>query len=260
MSPKSKQAKLFFDGGTFPLNPGHGGCGAVIEINQDEHSFWEYLGENVTNNQAEYRGLILGLEKALEMGIKYLNVYGDSQLVINQVTGEYGCYNEGLIPLQRKARELSQGFQHCQFQWIPREKNSKADVAATKAIKSVVKESAVDIRDDLPICKPREGLESKIKKLNAQGDGAKFKEWLQLKSGRDKFSSLKGDRLIDAVPKEVEQAIALALTEDEKILLDKCLRWYLRGLKPIYAIKKARVDAEIAANFAKKKGKNSLNS
>ncbi len=253
MTKHPKQAKLFFDGGTFPLNPGHGGCGAVIEINKEDHSFWEYLGENVTNNQAEYRGLILGLEKTIEMGIKHLEVYGDSQLVINQVTGEYGCYNEGLIPLQRKASELSQRFQSCQFQWIPREKNSKADVAATKAIKSVVKESAIDIRDDLPLCEPRKGLESLIKKLNAQGDGAKFKEWLQLKSGRDKFSSLKGDRLIDAVPFEVRDAIALALTKDEQDLLDKCWRWYLRGLKPIYAIKKARVDAEMAANFAKKK-------
>ena len=254
MTKHSKQAKLFFDGGTFPLNPGHGGCGAVICLNEKDHSFSEYLGENVTNNQAEYRGLILGLEKALEMGIKHLNVYGDSQLVINQVTGEYNCRNTGLIPLQRKAQELSNKFNACYFQWIPREKNSKADEAATKAIKSVVKESVIDIRDDLPLCQPREGLESKIKKLNAQGDGAKFKEWLQLKSGRDKFSSLKGDRLIDAVPSEVTEAITLALTEDEQDLLDKCLRWYLRGLKPIYAIKKARVDAEIAANFAKKKG------
>lgn len=254
MANNNRKAKLFFDGGTFPLNPGHGGCGAVIEVNKEDHSFWEYLGENVTNNQAEYRGLILGLEKALDMGIKHLNVYGDSKLVINQVTGEYGCYNEGLIPLQQKAYELSQQFEVCQLQWIPREKNSKADEAATMAIKSVVSESVIEIRDDLPLCEPRQGLEPKINRLNAQGDGAKFKEWLQLKSGRDKFSYLKGDRLNDAVPTEVREAIALALTEDEQDLLDKCLRWYLRGLKPIYAIKKARVDAEISANFAKKKG------
>ena len=223
-------------------------------INEQDHNFWKYLGENITNNQAEYGGLILGLEKAIELGIKHLHVYGDSQLVINQVTGKYGCYNEGLIPLQRKASELSQRFQSCQLQWIPREKNSKADEAATKAIKSVVKESVIDIPEDLPLCEPREGLESKIQRLNSQRDGAKFKEWLQLKSGRDKFSSLRGARLIDAVPIEVTEAITKALTEDEQDLLDKCLRWYLRGLKPIYAIKKARVDAEISANFSNRRG------
>ena len=156
--------------------------------------------------------------------------------------------------MQRKASELLQRCKSCQLQWIPREKNSKADEAATKAIKSVVKESVIDIPEDLPLCEPREGLESKIQRLNSQRDGAKFKEWEQLKSGRDKFSSLRGDRLIDAVPMEVAEAITKALTEDEQDLLEKCLRWYLRGVKPIYAIKKSRVDAEIAANLAKKRG------
>ena len=65
---------------------------------------------------------------------------------------------------------------------------------------------------------------------------------------------MRGDRLIDAVPMEVAEAITKALTEDEQDLLEKCLRWYLRGVKPIYAIKKSRVDAEIAANLAKKRG------
>lgn len=253
MAINSKKAKLFFDGGTFPLNPGHGGCGAVIEYDKKDHSFWEYLGQNVTNNQAEYQGLILGLEKALEMGIQHLNVYGDSQLIINQVTGEYRCQNAGLMPLHRKAQALSKEFNACYFQWIPREKNGKADEAATKAIKSVVKESAVDIPDDLPLCEPRQGLEAKIQRLNTQGDGAKFKEWLQLKSGRDKFSSLKGDRLVDAVPPEVYQAMTNALTDAEQDLHDKCLRWYLRGLKPSYALKKARVDAEVSVNYAQRK-------
>jgi ribonuclease HI len=93
LSPKT--AKLWFDGGTFPLNPGHGGSGAVLAFEGKEHSFSEYIGEKETNNRAEYGGLLLGLKKALEMGITDLEVYGDSQLVIYQMTGTYACRNSG---------------------------------------------------------------------------------------------------------------------------------------------------------------------
>ena len=112
LSPKT--AKLWFDGGTFPLNPGHGGSGAVLAFEGDEYSFSEYIGEKETNNRAEYGGLLLGLKKALEMGITHLEVYGDSQLVIYQMTGTHACRNSGLIPL----------WQRCNFNWIPREKKS----------------------------------------------------------------------------------------------------------------------------------------
>jgi len=183
----AKTAKLWFDGGTFPLNPGHGGSGAVLAFEGKEYSFSEYIGEKETNNRAEYGGLLLGLKKALEIGITHLEVYGDSQLVIYQMTGTYACRNSGLIPLWQKARKLAGQFQRCNFNWIPREKNGGADIAASQAIKQVMGNIA-EIPDDLPICKARAGLEEKIKILNKQGEGAKFKEWLLLKSGRDEFS------------------------------------------------------------------------
>ncbi|MGL6343117.1 MAG: reverse transcriptase-like protein, partial [Waterburya sp.] len=56
-----------------------------------KHSVSQYLGEKKTNNQAEYGGLLLGLRKALELEITHLVVFGDSQLIINQVNGEYAC-------------------------------------------------------------------------------------------------------------------------------------------------------------------------
>lgn len=247
LSPKT--AKLWFDGGTFPLNPGHGGSGAVLAFEGKEYSFSEYIGEKETNNRAEYGGLLLGLKKALEMGITHLEVYGDSQLVIYQMTGTYACRNSGLIPLWQKARKLAKQFQRCNFNWIPREKNGKADVAASEAIKQVMGNIA-EIPDDLPICEPRSGLEGKIKTLNKQGEGAKFKEWLLLKSGRDVFSSLQGEALEERVPVEVREAIRNALTEEEKgELYPKALRWWLRGLKAACAVRKMRVDAEMATNY-----------
>ena len=247
-------AQLYFDGGTFPLNPGHGGCGAVIIQNTgQEQSFSKYLGDSITNNQAEYEGLILGLEKAQELGIYSLEVFGDSQLVIYQVVGAYRCRNIGLIPLKDKVHSLAKNFGKIRFSWIPREGNHKADAAATKALSEVLPQTNNAIPDNLPLCQPREGLKTRIKDLNRRGQGARFGDWIKLKSGRDQFSSLRGDRLYDVVPEEVKEAISQALIKEEEALFDKCLRWYLRGLKPALAIKKARVDAEISANIGRKK-------
>ncbi|NJK51011.1 ribonuclease HI family protein [Candidatus Gracilibacteria bacterium] len=250
-----KKATLYFDGGTYPMNPGHGGAGAVLVLENGENlSFSQYLGEKKTNNQAEYGGLLLGLRKALEMDITHLKVYGDSQLVIYQVNGDYACHNEGLYPLYQEARSLVKQFQTCSLSWIPREQNSMADTAATEAIRSHVPQAVVSMPDNLPVCSPRAGLESSIATLNSQGEGARFKAWLQLKSGNDCFSKLRGEKLIAQVPESVREAIESALTEKElsEGLLEKCYRWYLRGLKAAYAVKKIRVDAEVAAKFAQK--------
>jgi ribonuclease HI len=248
----TKTAKMWFDGGTFPLNPGHGGCGVVLEVEGQEYSFWEYIGQQETNNRAEYGGLLLGLKKALELGVTHLQVYGDSQLVINQVTGSYACRNAGLIPLWQEARQLTGRFQSCDFQWIPREQNQKADYAAGQAIQSMMGQTA-EIPDDLPVCQPVEKLKVPIQRLNERGEGAKFKEWLLLKSGSDEFSSLRGQILENRVPVRVREAIAAALTSEEHSeLYEKALRWWLRGLKVACAVRKVRVDAEVSANYSRK--------
>ena len=76
---------LFFDGCS-KGNPGVSGAGAVIyEENEEIWADQFFVGEKFTNNHAEYAGLILGLQQALEMNIVSLAVEGDSQLVINQM-------------------------------------------------------------------------------------------------------------------------------------------------------------------------------
>lgn len=244
---------MWFDGGTYPSNPGHGGCGAVIKLGNEEHGFNEYLGKNITNNQAEYGGLLLGLRQAKELGRTSLSVFGDSQLVIYQMDGSYSCRNSGLIPLWREAKSLASEFEEVTYNWIRREKNQKADAEATRAIESVVGQAKIQIAENLPICQPRAGLKSKIESLNQQGERARFSGWLKLKSGRDRYSSLRGNALENLVPTSVRAAIASALTDEEREekIEPKVWRWYLRGLKPACAIKKVRVDAEIGTKFQK---------
>jgi ribonuclease HI len=126
--------KLFFDGAS-KGNPGLAGAGAVIYHCEEE--IWcgdKFIGEKATNNQAEYSGLIIGLNKAIELNIKSLLVNGDSLLVINQMTGKYKCHSENLLPFYTIAKELSKKIQDIQFQHVYRNFNKRADELSNIAI------------------------------------------------------------------------------------------------------------------------------
>jgi len=118
--------KLYFDGCS-KNNPGDAGIGIVIYKNDEEIvAECDYIGIK-TNNEAEYNALILGLELAIENGIKILAVYGDSLLVINQMTNKYSVKNESLIRLYLKATELTKQFDYISFQHVYRKDNKRAD-------------------------------------------------------------------------------------------------------------------------------------
>jgi ribonuclease HI len=125
---------LRFDGGSRG-NPGLSGCGAVIYHNCEEiWSGYMFIGDNVTNNYAEYSGLILGLKQALELNIYHLLVEGDSLLVINQLTNVYKCKSENLLELNETAKRLATEFSSIHFQHILRSKNKRADQLANFSI------------------------------------------------------------------------------------------------------------------------------
>jgi ribonuclease HI len=116
-------------------NPGLSGAGAVIYYNNDE--IWSgtfFVGENATNNHAEYAGLILGLQQALEFNIKTLLVKGDSQLIINHMTGIYKCNSPNLIDLYERAKELENKFEVVKYQHVFRNLNKRSDDLSNIAI------------------------------------------------------------------------------------------------------------------------------
>ena len=128
--------KLFFDGAS-KGNPGLAGAGAVIYYKEKE--IWhghKFVGEMATNNQAEYCGLIIGLNKAIELNIKALLVNGDSLLVINQMTGKYNCNSSNLLQFYNSAKELTKKFDNVQFQHIYRNFNKRADELSNIAIQN----------------------------------------------------------------------------------------------------------------------------
>ena len=119
--------KLQFDGCSKD-NPGIAGAGAVIyKFNQEISSKIKFVGNNSTNNAAEYTGLIIGLKEAITLGIKTLMVEGDSMLVIKQMNGEYKVKSTNLIDLYNEANDLSKKFENIYFKHIYRENNKRAD-------------------------------------------------------------------------------------------------------------------------------------
>ncbi len=129
---------LRFDGGSRG-NPGNGGAGAIIGITSDigEVDLWSgqfWLGENCTNNRAEYVGLVFGLKKAVELGVQELEVQGDSLLIVKQMTGEYRVSSDNLKPLHQLARGLANQIPKISFKHISRSQNGRADALVNKAL------------------------------------------------------------------------------------------------------------------------------
>ncbi|WP_009957048.1 reverse transcriptase-like protein, partial [Mycobacterium intracellulare] len=117
-------------------NPGPAGYGAVVWT-EDRATV---LAENkqaigrATNNVAEYRGLIAGLDDALKLGASEAAVYLDSKLLVEQMSGRWKVKHPDLIELHAQARALAARFDRISYSWIPRERNSHADRLANEAM------------------------------------------------------------------------------------------------------------------------------
>uniref|UniRef100_A0A0E0M8C8 RNase H type-1 domain-containing protein n=1 Tax=Oryza punctata TaxID=4537 RepID=A0A0E0M8C8_ORYPU len=135
--PLSKQymvCLLHFDGAS-KGNPGKAGAGAVLmtEDGRVISRLREGLGI-VTNNVAEYRGLILGLKYAIRHGFKKIIVYGDSQLVCYQVKGTWQTKNQNMMELCKEVRKLKENFISFEINHVRREWNAEADRQANIAV------------------------------------------------------------------------------------------------------------------------------
>jgi ribonuclease HI len=117
-----------FDGLSVP-NPGEATSGAVLySCTKERMGEKGHYQSNGTNNQAEYRGLLLGLELCIRHGIQEVLIEGDSQLVVMQVAKKWKVKNTELQVIYDKIQELIQAhFQFVAIRHIPREQNNYAD-------------------------------------------------------------------------------------------------------------------------------------
>jgi ribonuclease HI len=141
-NPHFKNSYIMNFDGCSKGNPGLSGAGAVIYKNDVE--IWgdsSFVGVTATNNQAEYTGLIIGLKYALDNHIQEILVKGDSQLIINQMTGKYNCNSDKLYDLYKTAKELERKFKQVQYEHVLRKFNKRADHLSNVAVKQYIDES-----------------------------------------------------------------------------------------------------------------------
>ncbi len=125
---------LYFDGCS-KGNPGLAGAGGVIYKNDEEIcTYANFLGDNKTNNEAEYSSLLMGINMAIKHGIKTLYVYGDSQLVINQIIGKYSINSNKLKEYYDNINKKISFFDKIIFTHVLRDKNKRADELSNIAL------------------------------------------------------------------------------------------------------------------------------
>jgi ribonuclease HI len=128
------KARLSTDGGARG-NPGPAAYGYVLETEDGTvlAAHGEAIGQ-ATNNVAEYRALLAGLEKALELGVDEVEVVSDSELVVKQMRGEYKVKNEALRELSLEAARLGRQLRSVSYTAVRREHNELADRLVNEAL------------------------------------------------------------------------------------------------------------------------------
>jgi ribonuclease HI len=116
-------------------NPGPAAIAAVLSTPEGE--VVEEVGETIgpaTNNVAEYRAMLLGIERARERGAAELDLIGDSELIVRQVKGEYKVRDPALRDLHAEVRAALAGFDRWSIRHVRREHNAEADRLVNAAL------------------------------------------------------------------------------------------------------------------------------
>lgn len=141
MQPIPKKLILCTDGGSRG-NPGKAALGVVIKDERERviKEYGEYLGDSLTNNEAEYHAVLFGLKKIKHLfgGEKIkkitIEVRSDSDLLVNQLSGNFKIEGVTIIPLFVKIWNLRIDFGPIEFVHVPREKNQEADRLVNQAL------------------------------------------------------------------------------------------------------------------------------
>ncbi len=203
-------------------NPGPAGYGAVVK-----DSDGDVLAERkqslgvVTNNVAEYNGLIAGLAAAAELGASTVDVRMDSKLVVEQMSGRWKIKHPDMQPLAERAKELAAGFTRVKYEWIPRAQNSHADRLANEAMDAATGKPAAG-RPDKPKLPTRQPDRAAVAWTGAKGTPTRL---LLLRHGQTEMSALRrysgrGDVPLTELGRTQAAAAAKRLAATEGLVVD----------------------------------------
>lgn len=134
-SVKPRKEAIFMGDGGSRGNPGIAGAGFVLYELDGETEIargGEYCGDDKTNNHAEYRSLIIGAQKASDLGVTHLKVFMDSKLAIEQMKGAWKVKHPQIKILFQAAKAVCENFEQIEFAHVRREKNMVADSIANE--------------------------------------------------------------------------------------------------------------------------------
>ncbi|XP_023896391.1 uncharacterized protein LOC112008288 [Quercus suber] len=194
MGIELKSWKMYFDGAT---NQNGSGIGVLLVSPKGTHiPFSGRLNFPATNNATQYEACIIGLQVALGLEVKEMEVYGDLALIISQIQNRWKIKKEKLMPYHECLQKLASKFGKIQYQYVPRMQNQIADALATMAsIMDGPKEDeaqpiVVEQKEKLAYCMSIKGDEG------MNGEGEWYSDILQyLKDGTYPKSADKNDQL-----------------------------------------------------------------
>ena len=141
-SSKSESITMYFDGCS-KGNPGKSGAGACVVNDTSGEEIWSqsmFVGEKVTNNVAEYNGLLLGLKEIAKRNVKNITIKGDSKLVIEQIQKKVNTRSPTMKPLKEEACKLLDTIREkgvtIEFEHVLRKYNKRADELANKGLQT----------------------------------------------------------------------------------------------------------------------------
>jgi ribonuclease HI len=131
-------------------NPGAAAIGVVV---LSDGTPVREIGEAIgvaTNNIAEYRAFLRGLQEAERLGARSVRVQSDSELLVRQLTGQYKVRSDAIAPLHREAQARMRCFESVQVVHVPREANAAADALANRALDHAARALAAPHRGAKP--------------------------------------------------------------------------------------------------------------
>ncbi|PSF36849.1 ribonuclease HI [Aphanothece hegewaldii CCALA 016] len=222
---------MLFDGKSVS-NPGAAAAAAVLLMNNGRRYTVSQFLSSATVEEAEYTGLIIGLQKAKQLGIKNLDIKSDSELILKQVNEPNPVIEDKLLTLYSQAQKLLKNFEKTSLECISEELNRPAINAVNRCISEALGRKS---KTTLPPVSPP------VAHFLQLADKVTDKDYQKLILKNDDFAFMTLTDLRLLVPEAVRDMIALQWDGNNQTLAD-IYRWYLRGLPPQMALQKAQLD------------------